>query len=87
MFNFVYYIQCGIFDSHLDYSQQSLLKGEFLVFFFFHMVYLPSGVWGTPLIIVMRSITSVTPFWLWLCGYAVSHFGDPFLVMDMWLCG
>jgi len=21
------------------------------------------------------------------CGYTVSHFGDPFLVMVMWLCG
>jgi len=23
VFNFVFYIQCGTFDSHLDYSQQS----------------------------------------------------------------
>jgi len=57
------------FDSHLDYSQQSPLKGESLVFFF--------------IICILPFRCMSDPFGY---GYAVSHFGDPFLLW-LWLCG
>ena len=73
VFNFVYSIQCGTFWLTLGLFPTSPLKSESLVFFFlFHMVYFPSGVWVTPLVVVMRSVTSVTPF-CYGYGYAVSH--------------
>jgi len=50
------------FDSHLDYSQQSPLKGESFFFSFF-MWYISLQVYEWP---------------FFGCGYAVSHFSDPF---------
>jgi len=43
VFNFVFFIQCETFDSHLDYSQRTPIKGESRVFFFlFIWIYFPS---------------------------------------------
>ena len=74
MFNFVYFIQCETFDSHLDYSQQSSHKGESLVFFFsydiFHFRYMSDP--DPFFVMVMRSVTSVTPF-CYDYDYAVNH--------------
>jgi len=85
VFNFVFSIQCAtltLFDSHLDYSLQSPLKSESLVlFFFFSYDIFPFKCMSDPfLVMVMRSVTSVTPFWLWPCGQPLQW---PLFVMFM----
>jgi len=93
VFNFVFSIQCGTFwlthglfptsplkglcspqGTTLGLFSTSPLKGESLVFWYIFL----SGVWVTPLVMVMRSVTSVTPFWLWLwlCGQTLRTIGS-----------
>jgi len=57
---------------------ESLVFFFFFFSFFFHMIYFSSGVWVTPLVMVMRSVTSVTPFllWLWLYGQSLRTIGS-----------
>jgi len=66
------------FDSHLDYSQQSPLKGESLVFFSYDIF--PFKCMSDPfLVMVMQSVTLVTPF-CYGYGYAISHFEPSALI-------
>jgi len=72
VFNFVFFIQCGTFDSHLDYSQHLPSKVSPLFFFSCFFFLFSYGIFP------FRCMSD--PFGY---GYAVSHFGDPFW---LWLC-
>jgi len=75
VFNFVYYIQSNVklFDSHLDYSQQSPLKGESLFFFIWYIFlqvicfYIFFHMWV--MIIVIERLWFYMIIWHWFYTY------------------
>jgi len=85
VFNFVFSIQCGTFDSHLDYSQHLPSRVSPLFFFFSYDIF-PFRCLSDPFGYGYAVSHIGDPFLVWLCGQSLQTIGSDTTDGFMYIC-